>query len=156
VFRAVLSAFVGGILLYLAVPQIGPAVRAASADGSPGVFTAQRLDCVEHPGHRSCSWSGTFQANAGGAAAREVTLYGYDEEVLRPGMTAPAFDIGHADRVVGPDGSNEWMFTALLIAVAAGILYLGIGHPLLRLALRRTALPAGERGEREPAGRSAA
>ncbi|WP_214410612.1 hypothetical protein [Sphaerisporangium fuscum] len=119
-FIAVLT-LIGAFLLYLAIPNIGPTVRAARADGVPGVFTARTLSCVEHPGHESCSWSGEFQPDGGGRRRSPVTLYGSDRDSLRPGMRAKAVDVGRPSQVYGPGGSNEWVFTFLVLLAGAAL-----------------------------------
>ena len=53
--RRLAATGVGLVLLALAVPNIGPALRAARAEGVPGTFTAETLRCVRHPGHEACT-----------------------------------------------------------------------------------------------------
>ncbi|WP_238498553.1 hypothetical protein [Streptosporangium sp. KLBMP 9127] len=125
-------------LLFLAVPSIGTAVRAARADGVAGTFTGQRLDCVQHPGHESCVWTGEFATGDGTVQRTGIEMYGSDRYTHRAGQPAPAVDIGHRSRVYGPGGSNEWVFTAVLILAAVAILVAAYGRPLRR-ALRRGA-----------------
>ncbi|MFC4533243.1 hypothetical protein [Sphaerisporangium dianthi] len=132
VFAAALT-LVGAFLLYLAVPHIGPVVRAARADGVPGVFTAETLACVQHPGHESCSWSGEFRSDDGALRQAEVTLYGADRETMRAGERTRAFDTGRAGRVYGPGGSREWVFTALLLLAGLAIVLFPYAGPLRRL-----------------------
>ncbi|MFC4586740.1 hypothetical protein [Sphaerisporangium corydalis] len=137
VFTAALT-LIGAFLLYLVIPNIGPAVRAARADGAPGVFTARSVSCVEHPGHESCSWMGDFRSDAGGAD-RPVALYGSDRDSLRPGMETRAFDVGRPNLVYGPGGSREWVFTALLLLAGLAILV----FPYAGLLMRSPRAPAG-------------
>ncbi|GIH21886.1 hypothetical protein Aph01nite_01960 [Acrocarpospora phusangensis] len=120
-FSSVVTALAGFILLWFTVPGIGPAVRAARADGVSGVFTARELVCVQHPGHESCTWTGDFLA-ASGTARERVSLYGSDRETMLAGATTPAVDIGRTYWVYGPGGSNEWVFTGLLLLLGAGLL----------------------------------
>ncbi|MFI6509001.1 hypothetical protein ACIBCT_15455 [Streptosporangium sp. NPDC050855] len=124
----VLTALVGVFLLYLTVPGVGPAVRAARADGVPGHFTAREVTCVRHPGHESCTWTGEFRSGDGTIHRRGVALYGSDRESLRPGQVTAAVDVGRPYRVYGPGGSREWVFTALLLAAGLGLL----AHPFVR------------------------
>ncbi|WP_343954092.1 hypothetical protein [Nonomuraea longicatena] len=124
-------ALVAVLLLFLSVPGIGPAVRAARADGAPGVFTARTLACVYHGLHEECTWTGEFRADAGGR--RQVSLYGSDRNSMRAGQEIRAVDVGRPSRVYGPGGSNEWIFTALLLAAGLALL----GHALRRLTGRR-------------------
>ncbi|WP_052422541.1 hypothetical protein [Nonomuraea candida] len=124
-------------ILYLAVPNVGTAVRAARADGAPGVFTARELTCVQHPGHESCVWTGRFRADDGSIDRSGVELYGSDRYTNRAGESTRAVDIGLAGRVYGPGGSNEWVLTALLAASGLGILLWLYGAPLRRLRAGR-------------------
>ncbi|GLW05819.1 hypothetical protein Misp01_09490 [Microtetraspora sp. NBRC 13810] len=120
-------------LLYLAVPNIGPAVRAARADGVPGVFTAQQRECVQHPGHESCVWTGDFRSDDNSVRRTQVDLYGSERDSLRAGERTRAFDIGRDGRVYGPGGSNEWVIVALMILLSAGILtFTAIRGPIRR------------------------
>ncbi|WP_214110413.1 hypothetical protein [Acrocarpospora catenulata] len=120
-FGSVVTALAGILLLYFTAPGIGPTIKAARADGVPGVFTARELVCIQHPGHESCTWTGDFLAG-GGALRERVSLYGSDRETMVAGQTAPAVDVGRTYWVYGPGGSNEWMFTGLLLLLGAGLL----------------------------------
>jgi hypothetical protein len=153
-FTAALT-LLGAFLLYLAIPNIGPAVRAARADGDRGVFTARTVDCIQHPGHESCSWTGEFRSDDGTIHRARVALYGSDRDSLRPGMETEAVDVGRPYQVYGPGGSREWVFTALLFLAGAAVLAFSYAGPLLRLV--RTSAP-GETAVRgvsqgEPAAR---
>lgn len=118
-------------LLYLAVPNVRPAVRAARADGTPGVFTARRLSCVRHPGHESCSWTGEFHSDDGRIHRTRVALHGSDRKSLRSGTRIAAIDVGRARQVYGPEGSTEWLPTALLLlAGVAIVVYLAVRRPI--------------------------
>ncbi|WP_169982586.1 MULTISPECIES: hypothetical protein [unclassified Microbispora] len=141
-FIAVLT-FLAAFLLFLAVPSIGPVVRAARADGVPGSFTARQVECVRHPGHESCTWTGDFRSSDGAVLRTGVALYGADREMLREGQRTPAVDVGRQNRVYGPGGSMEWVFTALLLLAALGILYAAYGRPVRNLLGARTTATAG-------------
>lgn len=127
------------LIACLALANIGTVVRAALANGEPGVFIPRDLYCVQHPGHESCVWTGEFRSDDGAVHRPDVEMYGSDRDTHRAGEPAPALDVGADTRVYGPDGSNEWVFTALLLAVAAGILWSLYGRPRRR---RTTAAPA--------------
>ncbi|WP_188190380.1 hypothetical protein [Nonomuraea sp. SYSU D8015] len=115
-------AVAGLLLLFVSVPELGPAIRAARADGASGVFTAKQLRCVQHPGHESCVWAGDFSSADGRVRRQDVELYGSDRDVLAAGQTTAAVDTGRKSRVYGPDGSGEWMFTGLLALSGVGVL----------------------------------
>ncbi|GAA1272745.1 hypothetical protein GCM10009677_27400 [Sphaerisporangium rubeum] len=130
-------ALVALFLLYLAVPNIGPTVRAARADGASGVFTARELYCIQHPGHESCTWTGDFVADDGTVQRADVALYGADREMLQQGQRTKAIDVGRANQVYGPGGSNEWVFTFSLLLIAVALLaYLFVLPPLRRRRAR--------------------
>jgi hypothetical protein len=152
VFTAVLT-LLGAFLLYLAVPNVGPAVRAARADGQHGVFTARTVNCIQHPGHESCSWTGEFRSHDGTIHRDGVALYGSDRDALRPGTTTEAVDVGRPNQVYGPGGSREWVFTALLLLAGAAILAFPYAGWLRRLVRKPAPEERAARGasEREPA-----
>lgn len=116
------------LLLLVSLPNLGHVIRAARADGRPGVFTARHVECVQHPGHESCTWSGTFRPGGGGQAV-QTTYYGAGRGSMHPGEKRRAVDVGFPGRVYSPDGSREWIFTAGLLLAGFGILgYLGRKH----------------------------
>lgn len=126
----VIIAIVGLVLLLVSVPEMGPAVRAARADGVSGVFTATQLRCIQHPGHESCVWAGDFTSDDGRVQRDDIELYGSDRGLLAAGQTTTAVDTGREYRVYGPGGSGEWMFTTLL--VLAGLVVLVVAARRLR------------------------
>ncbi|MFI7445602.1 hypothetical protein [Nonomuraea indica] len=113
---------VAGLLLAWTIPALGPALRLAGGDGRHGTFTARRLDCVRHPGHESCAWTGDFSSHDGVVRRTGVTLAGSDRPTHRAGMRTRAIDVGLPTRVYGPDGSTEWIFTVFLFLAVLGIL----------------------------------
>lgn len=115
-------AVLGLLLLFASVPELGPAVRAARADGVSGTFTAGELRCVRHPGHESCVWAGDFASDDGRTLRHDVELYGSDRGTLATGRTSRAVDTGRETRVYGPDGSDEWVFTTLLALAGLAVL----------------------------------
>ncbi|NUR83718.1 MAG: hypothetical protein HOY71_06485 [Nonomuraea sp.] len=129
---AVAMAVLGLLLLFVSVPELGPAVRAARADGVSGTFTAKDLRCIQHPGHESCVWAGDFASGDGRVLRHDVELYGSDRGAFTAGQAVPAVDTGRETRVYGPDGSDEWIFTGLL-----GL----AGLAILALAARRLRRP---------------
>lgn len=119
-------AVVGLLLLFVSVPELGPAVRAARADGVSGVFTARQLQCIQHPGHESCVWAGDFTSDDGQVLRHGVELYGSDRDTTAAGQTTEAVDTGRESRVYGPDGSDEWMFTSLLALAGLAVLIVAV------------------------------
>ncbi|MDH2424469.1 hypothetical protein [Sphaerisporangium sp. TRM90804] len=137
-------------LMAIVVPNVGPVLRAARADGSPGVFTARSVACIQHPGHESCTWNGEFRSEDGTIHRPAVAFYGADREMLREGQRTLAFDVGRPNYVYGPGGSNEWVFTALILLAGLAVLGFLYVPPLLRLlrapAARRAAEHSAPRG----------
>ncbi|MCE7081989.1 hypothetical protein [Streptomyces sp. ST2-7A] len=131
------------LALWASVPNIGQAVRAATADGVPGTFTALGLECVSHPGHESCLWSGRFDSADGTIRRTGVTLYGSGREGFEVDRSVAASDIGHGGRVYPPGGSREWIGTALLLVTGYGLLFV-----LARRHLMPPSRPRGPRGDR--------
>ncbi|MFC4590955.1 hypothetical protein ACFO8L_33000 [Sphaerisporangium corydalis] len=120
----------GGLLfIFLSAQNAGPAIAALRADGVQGTFTAQRLDCVEHPGHEQCSWVGDFRSDDAAVVREGIGFYGSERSTFTPGATSPAFDTGRLGHVYGPGGSNEWVIIAALLLVGLALTL----RPLLRL-----------------------
>jgi len=136
-FTVTLATAASFLLLFFTVPNVAPVWRAARADGTPGTFTAERVECVLHPGHEACSWYGTFTPADGGTDRRGTTMYGAGRGDLAPGERVPAVDVGRASRVYAPSGSNEWIPTGLMLLAGAGLLY-PLGR---RLLIRRPRRP---------------
>ncbi|MFD9940570.1 hypothetical protein ACFWYW_16630 [Nonomuraea sp. NPDC059023] len=129
-FTVVVATVTAVLLLALAVPNLGPVVRAARAEGTWGTFTASRLSCVTHPGgHEACAWYGRFATASG---AREVSLYGSARDTMAQGQALKAVDVGRPAQVYTEGGSNEWILTFALVLVGLGLLY-----PLLSRLRRR-------------------
>ncbi|NUS06804.1 MAG: hypothetical protein HOV97_30085, partial [Nonomuraea sp.] len=153
-FSIVLT-LVAGLLLVVTVPNLGTVLRAARADGVPGVFVPRALSCVTHPGHESCVWTGDFRPDGGSAVRAGIEMYGSDRFSHRAGQPARAVDIGSAGRVYGPGGSNEWLFSALLVVLALGVLWFLHGGSQRRLfgaSSRPGPAPGPEAGSRGGSG----
>jgi hypothetical protein len=114
-FSVAVSTVAGAFSLLLAVPNVGPVVRAARADGVHGSFEASHVVCISHLGHEACSWYGAFRSVGGSRG--DVYLYGSDRGMLRPGQVVPAVDTGRRGRVYSPSGSHEWILTFSLLGV---------------------------------------
>lgn len=112
------------LLLAVSLPNLGPVIRAAMADGISGTFTAERLSCVRHPGHESCEWLGSFRSADGRLLREQVRMYGSDRNALENGQVTDAVDVGNPGRVYSTQGSHEWVFTVLLLLGGYGILAL--------------------------------
>ncbi|MEU9835280.1 hypothetical protein AB0D67_27425 [Streptosporangium sp. NPDC048047] len=149
-FNTVLT-LIALFLLYLAVPNIGTVIRAARADGIGGRFTARQLECIQHPGHESCTWTGDFRSSDGGVRKTGVAMYGSSRESLRTGQEILAVDVGRPHQVYGPGGSMEWVFTGVLLLIGVAIPVYLYGGPLRRALTGRAASDAPD-ASREPGG----
>ncbi|NRQ32772.1 hypothetical protein HII36_13115 [Nonomuraea sp. NN258] len=123
---SVVLAVVGVLLLLASVPEFGPAIRAARGDGVSGAFTARQLQCIQHPGHESCVWTGDFASGDGQIRRQGIEMYGSDRGTLTAGQIVQAVDTGRETRVYGPDGSDEWVFTGLLALAGLAVLVVGV------------------------------
>ncbi|PDP84377.1 hypothetical protein CQJ94_27260 [Glycomyces fuscus] len=112
---------VAASVVFLGAANADRSLRAARAEGVQGTFTGTRLDCVQHPGHESCTCYGTYVPDAGGPERADVYLYGRDRGSCPMGEAAPAVDVGATSRVYGPEGSNEWVMTAGVILFGLGL-----------------------------------
>ncbi|MFD3659479.1 hypothetical protein ACFWVF_02560 [Streptomyces sp. NPDC058659] len=140
----------GCALLAVSLTNLGNVMRAATADGVPGVFRAGQLACVRHPGHETCEWVGSFRSADGVIVREPVKMYGRGRDALAVGQEVAAVDIGAAGRVYSPGGSHEWIFT--------GVLLVG-GYGIVVLLARRHLMPpprAGARGGPAAAGHEVA
>lgn len=135
--RAALLLLFGALLLYLAAPSVAPAVRLATAGGTPGVFTARTVTCIGHPGHTSCSWTGDFQSQDGRLRRADVS-FGGSGRSLRARATVPAVDVGRPGRVYDPRGSRDWIATAALLSTGLLMAVAGATQALRVRRSRRT------------------
>lgn len=115
---AVVLLVLAATVAYVGLAGLDRGLRAVRGEGTPGVFTATALTCVQHPGHESCGCEGTFAAMDGGSV-REVTLHAAGRDTCVEGEEIAAVDVGSDTRVYGPDGSREWIFSAFLLAGAS-------------------------------------
>lgn len=118
VFSLVVLVLVG-LLGYVGLSGWDRGVRAARGEGAPGVFVAESLSCVRHPGHESCVCQGTFTPENSGEE-RSVRLHAAQRSDCASGAEVASVDSGAADRVYGPWGSREWVFSAVLVSIAVG------------------------------------
>ncbi|WP_131815625.1 hypothetical protein [Thermostaphylospora chromogena] len=135
----------GVVVMFLALQHLGPALAAAGGRGTPGTFTAERVACIQHPGHEQCSWFGRFRADTGEARQGQVAFYGSERNMFTPGETVRAFDTGRSGHVYGPGGSNEWVAVALLFVAGLGL----VTWPFGPRGRRREAAAAGKATPRD-------
>ncbi|PNG23541.1 hypothetical protein [Streptomyces cahuitamycinicus] len=112
------------LLLGMSLPNLGNAMRAATADGVKGKFTAGELSCIRHPGHETCEWIGSFRSADGMLVRESIRLYGSGRDSLEVGQEIAALDIGSPGRVYSSGTSREWVFTGILLLGGYGILAL--------------------------------
>lgn len=118
---SVVLLLVAVLIVYLGASNVDRSLRAARAEGESGTFTGTRVDCVQHPGHESCTCYGSYVPDAGGPERDDIYLYGRNSKTCPVGEEAPAIDVGSASRVYGPEGSNEWIMTAGVILFGLGL-----------------------------------
>ncbi|XKK41747.1 hypothetical protein HFP72_16590 [Nocardiopsis sp. ARC36] len=107
-------------LVAMGVSGTGQAVRAARADGLTGRFVVTASSCVSHFGHLSCTCLGDYTSDGGSVRLTGVGLSGGGGDCT-VGAVAAAVDIGAQTRVVHPDGSGEWVVTALVLVAGTGL-----------------------------------
>ncbi|MFE9244669.1 hypothetical protein [Nocardiopsis sp. NPDC006938] len=108
------------LVVWLGAGNAERAVNVARGEGDPGRFTASSVECVSHLGHESCSCVGDYRSDDGSVELAGVFLAGGDGDCALGGSAA-AVDIGSVTRVYHPDGSYEWITTALLILVGGAM-----------------------------------
>ena len=118
---SVVLLLVAVMIVYLGASNVERSWRAALGEGAPGTFVATSLDCVQHPGHESCTCYGTYVPESDAPERDDVYLYGRDRQTCQVGQQAAAVDVGAASRVYGPEGSNEWIMTAGMILFGLGL-----------------------------------
>jgi len=118
---SVVLLLIAALIVWAGASNVERSIRAARAEGAPGSFTGSRVDCVQHPGHESCTCYGTFVPDTGGPERADVYLYGRDRETCPVGDETVAVDVGSVSRVYGPEGSNEWLMTAGLVLFGIGL-----------------------------------
>lgn len=129
-FSLVLSVL-AALLGYVGWAGWDQGMRAARGEGTAGTFVASSLSCVRHPGHESCVCQGTFspgfpaspdsqEGSQDERGERAVRLHAADRTDCVEGAEIAAVDAGATDRVYGPHGSREWVFSAVLMLVGAG------------------------------------
>jgi hypothetical protein len=120
------------------VPNMAPAIRAARAEGTPGMFVAAQRSCVHHLSHESCSWHGTFTSFDGRDLQNDSYLYG--DVALRPGQRIQAIDVGRPGHVyTGP--SREWILTTTLLVLGLALILVPVGRAVI--GIRRERRPPG-------------
>ncbi|GAA2597253.1 hypothetical protein SMC26_00295 [Actinomadura fulvescens] len=130
---SLLVALLGMFLLYLAVPNLRPVMKSARAGtGVPGTFTAERLNCVNHPGHTACGWEGGFLSDDGTRVKTQVSLYGGAGDLVQGGRTR-ARDVGRSGQVYRYAGTREWIFTGGLGVAGLALLALPVLPVLHRM-----------------------
>ncbi|MGW5668938.1 hypothetical protein [Micromonospora sp. NPDC003776] len=100
--------------LALAAPDVAPAWRARSGDGTVGTFTARYEECA-----RTCTWHGDFVPDKAGTPRYDVIVYG-EPDGLIAGTTVAARDTGARRGVFAASGGgNSWLiFSGLAVAGA--------------------------------------
>jgi hypothetical protein len=133
-FSLTVATVTGIVLLLISVPNLAPVIRAARAEGTPGMFVAAQRSCVHHLGHESCSWRGTFTSFDGRGRHIDSDLYG--DVALRPGQRIQAIDVGRPGHVyTGP--SREWILTATLLMLGLAFILVPLGRTVIGIRRER-------------------
>lgn len=149
-FFAVVLSLIGFGIIAMALPNLGPTIRAARADGVPGVFTAREVQCVQHPGHESCTWWGEFRSHDGTRFHPRIALYGADRDMMRAGQTTAAVDVDRPRKVYSPGGSLEWIFVTALLLVGVAIIGLAVRDVLRGRSPRRQVATSADTSAASP------
>jgi tetratricopeptide (TPR) repeat protein len=117
----------------LAVPDVGPDLRAARGNGVSGTMVLREKACGD------CPWHGDFTSADGELVRRNVTMREGMPADARPGDRVPAIDTGADDSVFPPTGSTQWRSTSAF-AVGSGIVVVAwiIIFPVMTLLNRRS------------------
>lgn len=107
-----------GAVLVLAIcsTDLGPSLRAARGEGTPGVLLVKSRDC-----HRTCTVSGTFTSDDG-SLVRTGVVYGDGARHAKVGARLRALDTGDRGEVFKPHGSHTWILILTVMAMAVGTL----------------------------------
>ena len=119
-------------VVVLTVPTVLSALRSVQTDGATGVFTATELICVQHPGHRGCSWRGEFRSNDRQIVRPGIYLSGSSERTLRAGQQTAVVDRGSPRQVYPVRGARSW--TPVLVLLLGGVV-------IVLLVLMRRRMP---------------
>lgn len=127
---------VGAVLiLVICSMSLGPSVRAARGEGTPGVLLVKSREC-----HRTCTASGTFTSDDGSLVRAGV---GYQDGArhAKVGDRLRALDTGDRGEVFKPSGSRTWILILTIMAMAVGSLVWWLWrYPLGALRRRRNPL----------------
>ncbi|SCG55228.1 hypothetical protein [Micromonospora halophytica] len=99
--------------LAFALPDVAPAWRARSGDGTAGTFTVHYERCS-----RTCTWRGDFVPDGPGTPRHDVIIYD-EPDGLTPGATVAARDTGARKGVFAAQGGNSWLLFAGLAVAGA-------------------------------------
>jgi tetratricopeptide (TPR) repeat protein len=118
----------------LAAVDIGPAVRAATGNGSPGTIVLTREDCVAG----NCDWYGDFTSDDGSVVFTDAAMQEGVPAGAKVGDRLRALDTGARDGVYPASGSSEWIYISVFLVVGV-ILILGfvVAVPIMSLMRRR-------------------
>lgn len=119
-------------VLAISALALGPAIRAAHGQGTPGVFTAENQQCS-----RRCFWIGTFTSEHG------TVLHDADYADRAPagahaGSSFPALWPGGSNDVYAAHGSTGWMGLVVLDVFAVVALAAIVWHGPIRYLRKRT------------------
>jgi hypothetical protein len=100
-------------IIVIAPGDVVTGVRAKLGQGTPGTFTARRLEC-----HKSCVWNGDFVSADGRKRRSGIFLSGAHRGDLKKGEVTGAVDTGWDRGVYPPGGNYEWIGAIVVLAMA--------------------------------------
>jgi hypothetical protein len=128
---AIILILAAGALIFGSV-SVGPAFRAARAQGTHGVFIARHFACDR----LSCRWDGPFESAAGRVLIRDVT-YGDAYRGMRAGSAVPALYSGDHGYVFAPHGSSGWIEDVMFMVLGGAVLLAFLWRGPVSFARRR-------------------
>jgi len=114
-----------GFVIWGAGTHLGPGLRAAHGEGTPGLWTAQQQN--------GGTWTGVFVSSTGTETLPDV---GYTGSLpgVQAGTVVPALDAGAGDEVYPMTGSDKWVrdLTGVVAGTLALLALLGRGFYVAR------------------------
>jgi hypothetical protein len=110
---AVMVPMIAVVTLGFGSVDLGPALRAARGEGTPGVFQVHSRECA-----RTCHLYGDFISSDGSITWTGVEYDG--PRGLKIGDKIPVLATGGRDKVFRPSGSREWIFILIAMVFGAG------------------------------------
>lgn len=105
----------------MALSDLPHAIDAAHNDGRPGTFTAEREECRDSRGGKSCKFRGTFQSDDGEVRLTDVFMDNDIAEEIGQEVPAQAVD-GQSHKKVYEMSSRDWLWILIISVASLGYL----------------------------------